>query len=126
MNAGALFKAITVFFCGALGFAPSALSQTVQNAVRFDVSPPVRSIQAPAKAQGAFFREHRVKKIPLPPAKLAALADTALQKKASLKLSAATVMPPFAGIGVGTPAFSITGDPPDTNGSVGKAHYVQW
>jgi len=126
MRTGVRFIAITGLFCCALGLAPSALSQTVENAVRFDVSPPLSSIQPPAKAQGAFFREHRVKKIPLPPAKLAALADTALQKKATLKLSAGMVMPPFAGIGMGTPAFSITADPPDTNGSVGKAHYVQW
>src|SRR5262249_41617422 len=30
----------------------------------------------------------------------------------------------FPGVGQGN--FSISSDPPDTNGSVGKTHYVQW
>jgi len=55
------------------GLAPSALGQAIENAVKFDVSPPLRSIQPPPVAQGAFLREHRVKKIPLPPEKLAEL-----------------------------------------------------
>lgn len=106
-----------------VGLAPAALGQTVENAVKFDVSPPFRSIQPPARPQGAFFREHAVKKIPLPPEKLAALADTVLQKKATTRLSIGPVKP-FAGIG--RENFNITSDPPDTNGSVSKTHYVQW
>ena len=54
---------------------------TVENAIKFDVSPPLASIRPPARPQGAFLREHIVKKIPLPPVKLAALADTVLQSK---------------------------------------------
>ena len=83
----------------------------------------VRSIQPPAKPQGAFLREHIVKKIPLPPKKLAALADTVLQKSATKKLPIGPIKP-IDGIGRGI--YSIMSDPPDTNGSVGKTHYVQW
>jgi hypothetical protein len=105
------------------GLAPSALGQAIENAVKFDVSPPLRSIQPPPVAQGAFLREHRVKKIPLPPEKLAALADTVLQKTATTTLPVGAIKP-FPGIG--RENFMITSDPPDTNGSVSKTHYVQW
>src|SRR6266853_2421571 len=105
------------------GLAPAALGQAVENPVKFDVSPAFRSIQPPARPQGAFFREHVVKKIPLPPERLAGLADTVLQKKATTRLSIGPVKP-FPGIG--RENFSITSDPPDTNGSVSKTHYVQW
>jgi hypothetical protein len=91
--------------------------------VKFDISPPLRSIQPPARPLGAFFREHVVKKIPLPPAKLAALADTAVQKKATTRLR---LGPLKAFPGIGRENFNITSDPPDTNGSVSKTHYVQW
>jgi hypothetical protein len=100
-----------------------ALGQAVENAVKFDISPPFRDIQPVPKAQGAFAREHRVKKLPPLPSKQAALADTALQKTATKKLAIGAVTP-FDG--VGQENFNITGDPPDTNGSVGKTHYVQW
>jgi hypothetical protein len=105
------------------GAAPAVLGQTVENPVKFDVSPAFRTIQPPARPQGAFFREHVVKKLPLPPEKAAALADTALQKKATTRLAIGPIKP-FAGIGLGN--FNITSDPPDTNGSVSKTHYVQW
>ena len=94
-----------------LGLAPAALGQAVENAIKFDVSPPLRSIQPPARPQGAFLREHIVKKIPLPPEKLAALADTALQKKATTKL------PVVAGksfAGVGRENYGVMSDPPPT------------
>ena len=100
-----------------------AFAQAVQNDVRHDVSPPLRSIKPPLKAQGAFVIEHRVKRLPPLPTKLAALADTALQKKATAKLAIGPVTT-FAGVGLGD--YTITGDPPDTVGSVGTTQYVQW
>src|SRR5262250_988003 len=77
-----------------------AFAQAVQNDVRHDVSPPLRSIKPPLKAQGAFVIEHRVKRLPPLPTKLAALADTALQKKATAKLAIGPVTT-FAGVGLG-------------------------
>ena len=110
--------------CILFGLTPSVLGQETQNAIRFDVSPPLRSIQVPLKAQGAFVREHRVKKLPPLPAKLAVRPDTALQNQATrpLPIDSFVVIP---GIGRDT-NYAITSDPPDTNGSVGKMHYVQW
>jgi hypothetical protein len=108
----------------AFDLAPSAFGQAVvENAVKFDVSPPLRTIQPPARPQGAFLREHIVKKIPLPSEKLAALADTALQRRATTQLPI-VIGRTFPG--VGRENYSIMSDPPDTNGSVSKTHYVQW
>jgi hypothetical protein len=106
-----------------LGFPASAVAQTVQEAIKFDVSPPLSTIRPVPRAQGAFVREHRVKKLPPLPGKLAVLADTVVQTTATRRLPVATVMP-FPGVGQAN--YSITSDPPDTNGSVGKMHYVQW
>ena len=108
----------------AFDLVPSAFGQAVvENAIKFDVSPPLRTIQPPARPQGAFLREHIVKKIPLPPEKLAALADTALQRRATAQLPV-VIGRTFPG--VGRENYSIMSDPPDTNGSVSKTHYVQW
>jgi len=108
----------------AFDLVPSAFGQAVvENAIKFDVSPPLRTIQPPARPQGVFLREHIVKKIPLPPEKLAALADTALQRRATAQLPV-VIGRTFPG--VGRENYSIMSDPPDTNGSVSKTHYVQW
>lgn len=118
---------LTIVACFAhflFGTSYSALAQTVENAVHFDVSPPLSSIQAPARALGAFLREHRVKKLPPLPTKAAALADTVLQSSAVIPLSAVVAGSLIEGVGKGN--YVISGDPPDTNGSVGKSHYVQW
>jgi hypothetical protein len=102
----------------------SVFAQTVQGPVKFDVSDqPLSAIQQPRKAEGAFFREHRVKKIPFPPIAAMLRPDPVLQRSARTKLTVEPIRP-FDGIGTAT--YQITGDPPDTNGSVGKDHYVQW
>src|ERR1041384_6112514 len=103
--------------------AVPALGQAVENAVKFDISPPLRTIQPVPKAQGAFQHEHRVKKLPLLPAKESAQADTVLQKTATKRLAIGPIKG-FEGVGKGN--FSVQSDPPDTNGSVGPNHYVQW
>src|SRR5712691_1429080 len=62
-------------------------AQTVSPAVKQDVSPPLSSVPAPLpKAQAAFKKIHRVKRIPAPPGMQAAAADTALQPKAASSL----------------------------------------
>jgi hypothetical protein len=66
-----------------------------------------------------------MKQIPLPPELLQPQEDPVIQ--------VATVGPPtppvtlnFAGLGNGQYGFSITGAPPDTEGTVGATQYVQW
>lgn len=116
---------LMVFSLAAATCAAPACSfgQELQNAVRFDISPALRDIQPVPKAQGAFLREHRVRKLPTPPSKQAAHLDTGLQALAKTKLDIGPVLP-FDGVGQGN--YGISSDPPDTNGSVGKTHYVQW
>src|SRR5436309_792894 len=64
-------------------------AQTVSLAVKQDVSPPLSSVPAPLpRAQAAFKKIHRVKRIPPPAASQAATAaDTVLQPKATATLA---------------------------------------
>jgi hypothetical protein len=125
-NVTTIRRLATVGFvaCSTFGLAPSGLGQIIENPAKFDVSPPLSSIQPPLKAQGAFLREHRVKKLPPFPPKAAIRADTVVQQTATTSLPIEAVVT-FPGIGLDT-HYGITSDPPDTNGSVGKSHYVQW
>jgi hypothetical protein len=66
-----------------------------------------------------------MKRIPLPPELAAAQQDPVIQ--------VGTVAPPtppvtlgFEGLGNGQYGFSVTGAPPDTEGTVGATQYVQW
>src|ERR1700730_14568116 len=84
--------------CFTFGLTMSALGQTVQDPVKFDVSPALRTIQPPARAQGAFFREDAVKNISLPPENQSGIAYAVLQKKATTRRAIGPIKP-FAGIG---------------------------
>jgi hypothetical protein len=92
--------------------------------VKFDVSPPLRSIPPRAKAEGAFLREHRVKKLPPLPTRAAIRRDTALQRTPTTPLPIGAVVS-IPGIGFDT-GYAIGGAPPDTNVSVGKTQLVEW
>lgn len=101
-------------------------AQNVSAAVKQDTSPPLSSIPAPpAKAQAAFIKEHRVKRLPPLPTKEAAVADTAVQKAATVKLPIGTI-DTIEGIGAGLPNFSVNSFPADTTGAAGTTQYVQW
>jgi len=119
------FCTLVAFTWLACGLFSIAQGQTTENAVKFDISPPLRGIHPPPKARGAFLREHIVKKIPLPPQNRSLFPDITLQRKATTTLPIGPLKS-FPGIGVGGVQFPISSDPPDTNGSAGKSHYVQW
>lgn len=90
--------------------------------VAHDTSAPLRSIPAIAPNWGSF-QEHPVKPIPHGSA---GGVDTVLQSR-SVTQTAATVTSGLSFDGVGRAAgYSINGEPPDTNGSVGDTQYVQW
>ena len=104
------------------GFAQSRM--TVRRNVHRDVSPPLREmiLQAPPPSLEKKEAEP-VRRIPLPPG-LTQQEDSVLQR---------TVVPftpvvgtSFEGLGAGQYGFSVTGAPPDTNGTVGATQYVQW
>jgi hypothetical protein len=101
-------------------------AQTVVTAVKQDTSPPLSSVPPPPpKAQAAFRKEHRVKRLPPLPTKAAALADTALQTKVLAKLPIGP-LDTIEGIGEGLPGFQVTSFPADTTGAAGTTQYVQW
>ncbi|HKS75164.1 MAG TPA: hypothetical protein VJQ82_18290, partial [Terriglobales bacterium] len=118
-----LFAAALALFC----FPLLALSQTmtVRRDVHHDVSPPLRDLIAAAPAPSLQRHEAEpVGRIPLPPGINLNAEDPVLQT---------SVVPPtplpglsFEGLGAGQYGFSVTGAPPDTNGTVGATQYVQW
>ena len=70
-------------------------------------------------------RVEPLKRIPLPPELAAAQQDPVIQVG-----TVAPATPPvtlgFEGLGNGQYGFSVTGAPPDTEGTVGATQYVQW
>jgi hypothetical protein len=103
-------------------FAQSRM--TVRRNVHRDVSPPLREMILHAPPPSLEKKEAEpVRRIPLPPG-LTQQEDSVLQR---------TVVPftpvvgtSFEGLGAGQYGFSVTGAPPDTNGTVGATQYVQW
>ena len=111
-------------------FIESAFAQTgpttVRRDVHHDVSPPliemIRHAPPPSLARRPV---EPLRRIPLPPGLLTPQEDPVVQ--------VSTVPPPtppvtssFEGLGKGQYGFSVTGAPPDTNGTVGATQYVQW
>ncbi len=94
---------------------------TVLNPVGHDVSRPLRQI-APIAPQWDNLSEHPVKPVPH---SSAGGRDTVLQSKPSTTAATISAITNFDGVGV-TTGYTISGEPPDTNGSVGTTQYVQW
>ncbi len=86
-----------------------------------DVSKPLHQI-APIAPQWDNMNEHPVK--PVPHGSKGG-KDTALQTQTSPTAATISAVTNFDGVGV-TSGYTISGEPPDTNGSVGTTQYVQW
>jgi hypothetical protein len=101
-------------------------AQTVSPAVKQDLSPPLSSVPPPVpKAQAAFKKIHRVKRLPPLATSQAAVADSALQTKAAAKLAIGPI-DVIEGIGEGLAGYQVTSFPADTAGAAGTTQYVQW
>ena len=107
-----------------------AVAQTVATAVKNDVSPALSSVPPPPpKAEAAFQKVHRVKRIAPPAGAQAAAADTALQTSATgtLPIGSADVIEGVGqGLDVNGHAFFVESFPADTTGAAGTMQYVQW
>jgi hypothetical protein len=66
-----------------------------------------------------------MKRIPLPPGLAAEQQDPVIQVGAVTPATPPVTLG-FEGLGNGQYGFSVTGAPPDTNGTVGATQYVQW
>src|SRR3954471_15293991 len=99
---------------------------TIRHDVHHDVSAPLSELIKHAPPPSLARRPvEPMKQIPLPPELMQPQEDPVIQ--------VGTVAPPtppvslsFEGLGNGQYGFSVTGAPPDTNGTVGATQYVQW
>jgi hypothetical protein len=66
-----------------------------------------------------------LKRIPLPPG-LSRLEEDPVRQTTTIPLSTPPISQSFEGLGNGQYGFSVTGAPPDTEGTVGATQYVQW
>jgi hypothetical protein len=106
-----------------VGFAQSAV---VLRSVGHDTTKPLRDIPA-IPPQWENMNEHPVLPIPVPGAgaKSTGAKDSVLQRQPAITAATVGNYNSFEGVGV-TSGYNISGEPPDTNGSVGTTQYVQW
>lgn len=120
------FALQALLFCLSLPVLAQSGPTTVRRDVHHDVSPPLGEMIRHAPPPSLERRPvEPMKLIPLPPGLVRFQEDPVIQS--------VTVPPPtppvsqsFEGLGNGQCGFSVTGAPPDTNGTVGATQYVQW
>ena len=118
--------AVLAMLCLALPLFAQSGPTTIRHDVHHDVSLPLSEmIKHAPPASLARRRVEPLKRIPLPPELAAAQQDPVIQVG-----TVAPATPPvtlgFEGLGNGQYGFSVTGAPPDTEGTVGATQYVQW
>jgi len=114
------------FFCSSVSTAQSLMSVRVEQ--HRDVSAPLRDMIATAPQPSLALHEAEpVRQIPLPPGLVTLLEDPVRQRTAaSVTVFAPVASLNFEGLGDGQYGFTVTGAPPDTEGTVGSTQYVQW
>jgi hypothetical protein len=98
---------------------------TVRRDVHRDVSAPLTEMILHAPPPSLVKHEAEpVRRIPLPPG-LTQLEEDSVRQRTIVPFTP-VVGTSFEGLGAGQYGFSVTGAPPDTNGTVGATQYVQW
>jgi hypothetical protein len=112
--------------CFALPLFAQSGPTTIRHDVHHDVSQPLSEMikHAPPPSL-ARRRVETMKRIPLPPGLAAEQQDPVIQVGAVTPATPPVTLG-FEGLGNGQYGFSVTGAPPDTNGTVGATQYVQW
>src|SRR6202795_4344720 len=99
---------------------------TVRRNVHHDVSLALSEMIKNAPPPSLQRREvEPMKLIPLPPG-LSQLQEDPVRQTTTIPLSTPPISQSFEGLGNGQYGFSVTGAPPDTEGTVGATQYVQW
>ncbi len=99
---------------------------TVRRNVHHDVSRPLSEMIRHAPPPSLTRRPvEPMRRIPLPPG-LEQLQEDPVLQTATVAPPTPPVLQSFEGLGNGQYGFSVTGAPPDTNGTVGATQYVQW
>ena len=100
-------------------------TMTVRHQVHHDVSAPLIDLIKAAPAPSLAIHEAEpARRIPLPPGLSQLEEDPVRQRTVSLNTPGTGLS--FEGLGNAQYGFSITGAPPDTEGTVGATQYVQW
>ena len=100
-------------------------TMTVRHQVHHDVSAPLIDLIKAAPAPSLAVHEAEpMRRIPLPPG-LSQLEEDPVRQQTVSSNTPGTGLN-FDGLGNGQFGFSITGAPPDTEGTVGATQYVQW
>ena len=120
-----LFLSIALSALACVPLAAQAVGPVeVTNALRSDVSPPLRNIKAALSPGAEQHRERPLK--PIPQRDLSTNGPDAAVQSAPGPLVGSTAGLNFAGVGNGDYGFTVQYAPPDTNGAVGATQYVQW
>jgi hypothetical protein len=113
---------------------PSVLAQstaqsgptTIRRDIHHDVSPPLSEMIKYAPPPSLVRKEvEPLKRIPLPPG-LSRIQEDPVVQTSTVPLPTPPITQSFEGLGNGQYGFSVTGAPPDTEGTVGSTQYVQW
>jgi hypothetical protein len=99
---------------------------TIRRDVHHDVSPPLSEMLKYAPPPSLVRKEvEPLKRIPLPPG-LSHIQEDPVVQTSTIPLPTPPISQSFEGLGNGQYGFSVTGAPPDTEGTVGATQYVQW
>lgn len=102
-----------------------AQNTVVLHSVGHETTRALRDIP-PIAPQWENMNEHPVKPVPLPSGSAKSGGkDKVLQSQPIVTSATVNAYGSFDGVGV-TSGYNISGEPPDTNGSVGTTQYVQW
>ena len=112
---------IVVFGFAGFGLTAQTGRPEVSQALKHDLSPPLRELQSAPRSDTP--RERPLRTIPLGPA--ANQRDPVVQTAAGPLVSTTSGLS-FAGVGNGDYGFVPNAAPPDTEGAVGATQYVQW
>ncbi len=120
------FVLAAMFLSFTVSLAAQSGPTTIRHDVHHDVSPTLLEMMKHAPPASLVRRRvEPLRRIPLPPELMQHQEDPVIQVATVLP---ATPVPTqsFQGLGNGQYGFSITGAPPDTEGTVGATQYVQW
>jgi len=119
--------AVLAMLCVALPLFAQSGPTTIRHDVHHDVSLPLSEmIKHAPPASLARRRVEPLKRIPLPPELAAAAQQDPVIQVGTVAPATPPVTLGFEGLGNGQYGFSVTGAPPDTEGTVGATQYVQW
>ena len=112
--------------CFALPLFAQSGPTTIRHDVHHDVSQPLSEMIKHAAPPSLARRQvEPMKRIPLPAGLAAEQQDPVIQVGAVTPATPPVTLG-FEGLGNGQYGFSVTGAPPDTEGTVGATQYVQW